>query len=188
MRVLETRHNAGFWFNDAWPASWASHSARKRALHGLAANARSDGVWLLMLNLNRSASPVAALARFYWRINPAEILVVHDELDIRRASCATSEVRRRTRWLTSRTSRRPSGLGFLAPAGCQPSGRPQRSGQLRPQARPARESELIDRSLNALLAWPGWPGRLEHTDPAPQHRPAAFKPPVRRKSLIIVPA
>jgi PTH1 family peptidyl-tRNA hydrolase len=66
----------------AWRASWGSFSKEAR-FHGLAANARSEGVWLLMPQtfMNRSGQSVAALARFY-RIAPAEILVVHDELDI----------------------------------------------------------------------------------------------------------
>jgi PTH1 family peptidyl-tRNA hydrolase len=79
----ETRHNAGFGFVSAWPASWALPSARKPAFMVWRPMPVKEGVWLLMPQtfMNRSGQSVAALARFY-RIEPAEILVVHDELDI----------------------------------------------------------------------------------------------------------
>jgi PTH1 family peptidyl-tRNA hydrolase len=79
----ETRHNAGFWFCERLARELGVSFSKEARFHGLAANARSDGVWLLMPQtfMNRSGQSVAALARFY-RINPAEILVVHDELDI----------------------------------------------------------------------------------------------------------
>ena len=50
---------------------------------GLAGHGRPQGVWLLLPQtfMNRSGQAVGALARFH-RIAPAEILVVHDELDI----------------------------------------------------------------------------------------------------------
>jgi len=49
----------------------------------VAGNARAAGVWLLLPQtyMNRSGQSVGALARFY-RIQPHEILVIHDELDI----------------------------------------------------------------------------------------------------------
>lgn len=79
----ETRHNAGFWFCERLARELSTSFSKEARFHGLAANARSDGVWLLMPQtfMNRSGQSVAALARFY-RIEPAEILVVHDELDI----------------------------------------------------------------------------------------------------------
>ena len=56
---------------------------RESRFHGLVASSRTEGVQLLMPQtfMNRSGQAVGALARFY-RIQPAEILVVHDELDI----------------------------------------------------------------------------------------------------------
>jgi PTH1 family peptidyl-tRNA hydrolase len=47
------------------------------------AHARAQNLWLLMpaTFMNRSGQAVQALAHFY-RIAPAEMLVVHDELDI----------------------------------------------------------------------------------------------------------
>lgn len=79
----ETRHNAGFWFCERLARELGTAFSKEAHFHGLAANARADGVWLLMPQtfMNRSGQSVAALARFY-RIAPAEILVVHDELDI----------------------------------------------------------------------------------------------------------
>ncbi|MBS0371107.1 MAG: aminoacyl-tRNA hydrolase [Proteobacteria bacterium] len=79
----ETRHNAGFWFCERLARDLGASFNKEARFHGLAANARNEGVWLLMPQtfMNRSGQSVAALARFY-RIAPAEILVVHDELDI----------------------------------------------------------------------------------------------------------
>ena len=79
----ETRHNAGFWFCERLARELEVSFSKEARFHGFAANARNDGVWLLMPQtfMNRSGQSVAALARFY-RIEPAEILVVHDELDI----------------------------------------------------------------------------------------------------------
>ncbi len=79
----QTRHNAGFWFCERLATDLGAGFSKEARFHGFAANARAAGVWLLMPQtyMNRSGQAVAALARFY-RITPAEILVVHDELDI----------------------------------------------------------------------------------------------------------
>ena len=79
----ETRHNAGFWFCERLADQLGARFSHESRFHGLVANAREAGVWLLMPQtyMNRSGQAVGALARFY-RIQPAEILVVHDELDI----------------------------------------------------------------------------------------------------------
>jgi len=79
----ETRHNAGFWFCERLAARLGVNLAREARFHGLAGLARVDGVWLLLPQtyMNRSGQAVGALARFH-KIVPAEILVVHDELDI----------------------------------------------------------------------------------------------------------
>jgi len=80
---IETRHNAGFWFCEQLAARLGVTFSHESRFHGFVANARQAGVWLLMPQtfMNRSGQSVGALARFY-RIPPAEILVVHDELDI----------------------------------------------------------------------------------------------------------
>ncbi|ATE58601.1 aminoacyl-tRNA hydrolase [Thauera sinica] len=79
----ETRHNAGFWFCERLADRLGARFSFESRFHGLAANAREAGVWLLMPQtyMNRSGQAIGALARFY-RIEPSEILVVHDELDI----------------------------------------------------------------------------------------------------------
>jgi len=79
----ETRHNAGFWFCERLAAALGVQLARETRFHGLAGLARDAGLWLLLPQtfMNRSGQSVQALAHFY-RIPPAEMLVVHDELDI----------------------------------------------------------------------------------------------------------
>jgi PTH1 family peptidyl-tRNA hydrolase len=78
----ETRHNAGFWFCARLAQTWGAPLAMEARYHGIVGkNARN--VWMLFPQtfMNRSGQAVGALARFH-RIAPAEILVVHDELDI----------------------------------------------------------------------------------------------------------
>lgn len=79
----ETRHNAGFWFCERLAHRLGLTLARESRFHGLIGHDRLAGVRLLLPQtyMNRSGQAVAALVRFY-RIPPAEILVVHDELDI----------------------------------------------------------------------------------------------------------
>ncbi|MGB4191432.1 MAG: aminoacyl-tRNA hydrolase [Rickettsiales bacterium] len=78
----QTRHNAGFWLLDQLARGELKRETRFQAL---AAKTRIAGneVWLLepQTFMNRSGQSVGALARFY-KINPDEILVVHDELDL----------------------------------------------------------------------------------------------------------
>jgi PTH1 family peptidyl-tRNA hydrolase len=80
-----TRHNAGFWWIDALAAEWGARLVPERGYQALAArvNKPEGPVWLLepMTFMNRSGFSVATLARFF-KIQPAEILVVHDELDL----------------------------------------------------------------------------------------------------------
>jgi len=80
-----TRHNAGFWWVDAVAACLGARLSAERAYHGLVARVnRPEGpLWLLepQTYMNLSGKSVAALARFF-KIDPAEILVVHDELDL----------------------------------------------------------------------------------------------------------
>jgi PTH1 family peptidyl-tRNA hydrolase len=80
-----TRHNAGFWWVDALARDLKVSLAPERSYHGLAAraNVRGQPVWLLepQTFMNLSGKSVSALARFF-KIEPQEILVVHDELDV----------------------------------------------------------------------------------------------------------
>ena len=79
----ETRHNAGFWFCERLSVKLGVQFSNESRFHGRVAHARDARVWMLMpqVFMNRSGMAVGALARFH-RIEPAEILVVHDELDI----------------------------------------------------------------------------------------------------------
>ena len=79
----ETRHNAGFWFCERLARKLGVGFANESRFHGRVAHAREARIWLLLpqLFMNRSGMSVGALARFH-RIEPGEILVVHDELDI----------------------------------------------------------------------------------------------------------
>ncbi len=79
----ETRHNAGFWFCERLARDLKVSFARESRYQGWVANARDAGVWLLMpaTYMNDSGRAVQALAHFF-RITPAEMLVVHDELDL----------------------------------------------------------------------------------------------------------
>ncbi len=86
-----TRHNAGFWFIEAL-ARQADVSLRaERKFHGWVGRwHRAQGdVHLLCPTtyMNHSGRALAALIQFY-RIEPAAILVVHDEIDL-----AAGEVR-----------------------------------------------------------------------------------------------
>jgi PTH1 family peptidyl-tRNA hydrolase len=77
-----TRHNAGFWLVD----QLARGELRKESrFNALAAKTRIAGneVWLLepQTFMNRSGQSVGAIARFF-KIQPDEILVAHDELDL----------------------------------------------------------------------------------------------------------
>ena len=80
-----TRHNAGFWWVDAAARQLGVTLAFDRNHHGLLVRvARLPApVWLLqpMTFMNLSGRAVAPLARFF-KLEPPEILVVHDELDL----------------------------------------------------------------------------------------------------------
>ena len=81
----DTRHNAGFWFIDALARELKVNLTPERSYHGLVARTSVNGqnVWLLepQTFMNLSGKSVAALARFY-KIQPQEVLVAHDEMDI----------------------------------------------------------------------------------------------------------
>ena len=81
----QTRHNAGFWFIDELAWQWKAVLKEDKKYFGevVRVNAVNGEVWLLkpLTFMNLSGKAVAALAQFY-KIQPEEILVVHDELDI----------------------------------------------------------------------------------------------------------
>jgi len=83
----DTRHNAGFWWVDEAVRKLGGQLAFDRNYKGVVARINRSGadgpVWLLqpMTYMNLSGQSVAPLARFF-KIAPAEVLVVHDELDL----------------------------------------------------------------------------------------------------------
>jgi PTH1 family peptidyl-tRNA hydrolase len=80
-----TRHNAGFWFIDALAAAEGARFGTESKLHGQTAKLHlaSESIWLLKPStfMNRSGTSVAAALR-YWKIEPEQMLVAHDELDL----------------------------------------------------------------------------------------------------------
>ncbi|MGR9046274.1 MAG: aminoacyl-tRNA hydrolase [Gammaproteobacteria bacterium] len=79
----KTRHNAGFWFLDGMQNQcWA----RESRFNGEVSTCHVAGQNVFLLKpdtfMNRSGMAVGKLARFY-RYSPEEILVVHDELDLK---------------------------------------------------------------------------------------------------------
>lgn len=79
----ETRHNAGFWFCERLASRMSISLAREARFHGEVGLARQERIWLLLPQtfMNRSGQAVGSLVRFH-KLQPNEILVVHDELDI----------------------------------------------------------------------------------------------------------
>jgi PTH1 family peptidyl-tRNA hydrolase len=78
-----TRHNAGFWWLDALARTVRAEFRREARFHGELARVPGSDLWLLKPEtyMNESGRAVGALATFY-RIEPDEILVAHDELDL----------------------------------------------------------------------------------------------------------
>jgi PTH1 family peptidyl-tRNA hydrolase len=80
-----TRHNAGFWLVDALAEREGARFGLESKLFGETARVRIAGqdLWLLKpaTFMNLSGKSIAAALR-YWKIEPAEMLVAHDELDL----------------------------------------------------------------------------------------------------------
>ena len=78
-----TRHNAGFWFVAARAREQNKTLSVEKKFFGEAGRLSAD-CWMLKPTtwMNRSGQAVAALAGFY-QIDPLQILVVHDELDLK---------------------------------------------------------------------------------------------------------
>ncbi len=80
-----TRHNAGFWFVDALAEQAGVRFGLESKLFGETAKIEIGGqtVWLLKpaTFMNLSGKSITAALR-YWKIEPEEMLVVHDELDL----------------------------------------------------------------------------------------------------------
>lgn len=80
-----TRHNVGFWVMDDVATRYQVGFREDRRFHGAVAmlDRGRGGVCLLKPGtfMNRSGQVVAALAKFF-KIEPPQILVVHDDLDL----------------------------------------------------------------------------------------------------------
>ncbi|EON91534.1 peptidyl-tRNA hydrolase [Marinobacter lipolyticus SM19] len=80
-----TRHNAGALFVEALARTAGQTLRPERKYHGLYARIQWQGLDLHLLNpttfMNRSGLAIKALADFF-KIQPQQILVAHDELDI----------------------------------------------------------------------------------------------------------
>ena len=80
-----TRHNAGFWFVDALAAQAGARFSVDAKLFGETAKAEVAGrpLWLLKPStfMNLSGKSIGAALRF-WKIEPEQCLVAHDELDL----------------------------------------------------------------------------------------------------------
>ena len=80
-----TRHNAGFWFLDALASQAGVRFGLESKLFGETAKIELAGrtVWLLRpaTFMNASGRSVSAALR-YWKIEPEQALLAHDELDL----------------------------------------------------------------------------------------------------------
>ena len=81
----KTRHNAGFWFIDQLVSQYNLILKNESKFLGEVAkfNSPSGNIWLLKPTtfMNRSGQSIARLAQFY-KIQPEQILIVHDDLDL----------------------------------------------------------------------------------------------------------
>jgi len=81
-----TRHNAGFWLVERFATARGVHFRKEAKYQALVARLDAEGgnpgTWLLLPQsfMNASGRAVQMLAGFF-KIQPQEILVVHDELD-----------------------------------------------------------------------------------------------------------
>ncbi len=82
---LRTRHNAGFWFVDALARQTNGRFGNESKLSGETAKVHyaNRALWLLKPTtyMNASGRSIAAALR-YWKIEPEEMLVAHDDLDL----------------------------------------------------------------------------------------------------------
>jgi PTH1 family peptidyl-tRNA hydrolase len=77
-----TRHNAGFWFVERFAARSGTVLRKDAKFQALVGRDGPSGVWLVLPQsyMNSSGRPVQMMSSFF-KIAPADILVVHDELD-----------------------------------------------------------------------------------------------------------
>lgn len=83
-KYAATRHNAGFWWIDLISQQTNSPLKSDVKMFGETGKISTQAdTWLMkpMTFMNASGKAVAAMANYY-KIKPAEILVIHDELDL----------------------------------------------------------------------------------------------------------
>ena len=80
-----TRHNVGFWWVEELARAQKLNFKSDSKFHGLTARGQVQGHEIMLLMpqtfMNHSGRAVGALAQFF-KIEPAEMLVIHDELDL----------------------------------------------------------------------------------------------------------
>jgi PTH1 family peptidyl-tRNA hydrolase len=84
-RYERTRHNAGYWWVDAIAAGKRASWKKETKFSGWTARVEEGGSEFMFLKpatyMNESGRSVSAVMRFF-KIEPAQLLVVHDELDL----------------------------------------------------------------------------------------------------------
>jgi peptidyl-tRNA hydrolase, PTH1 family len=81
-QYLMTRHNAGFWFADALAMKLGVSLTRESRFSSEVAKHGALRLAKPTTYMNDSGEAVGALVRFF-AISPSELLIVHDELDLR---------------------------------------------------------------------------------------------------------
>ena len=80
-----TLHNAGFWFADALARKFGGHYRFEKKFDAEICRVKIHGedVWLVKPQsyMNHSGPPVRGMLEYY-RLQPAELLVAHDEIDL----------------------------------------------------------------------------------------------------------
>ena len=82
---VDTRHNAGFWMIDLLAADRGASFRFDKRYNAEVGKLRVDGrdvhLQKPLAFMNRSGQAVAGLARYY-KLEPSQVLVMHDELDL----------------------------------------------------------------------------------------------------------
>ncbi len=80
-----TRHNAGFWFIDALAEKYQARWGVEKKLHAETAKILVAGITVHLLKpttfMNHSGRALAT-ALNYWKLEPSQCLLAHDELDL----------------------------------------------------------------------------------------------------------
>ena len=82
-KYTATRHNAGFWLVERLAAETQTVLRKDGKFQALVGRHEASGAWLVLpqMYMNSSGRPVQTMASFF-KIQPADVLVVHDELDL----------------------------------------------------------------------------------------------------------